>query len=70
MRRSASQPLFRAPRSAAQAAGGAASPPVTVGVGIGGSFDKVTAIAKQANLRDIGQHHPEPHIAQLETELL
>lgn len=52
------------------AAGGAACPPLTIGVGIGGSFDKVTAIAKEAILRDIGVHHPEPHIAQLETELL
>ncbi len=56
--------------SAIEAAGGAACPPLTVGVGIGGSFDKVTAIAKKAILRDIGDHHPEPHIAQLEAELL
>ncbi|MET4577654.1 fumarate hydratase [Ottowia thiooxydans] len=56
--------------SAIEAAGGAACPPLTVGVGIGGSFDKVTAIAKKAILRDIGQHHPEPHIAELESELL
>lgn len=56
--------------SAIESAGGAACPPLTVGVGIGGSFDKVTAIAKKAILRDIGDHHPEPHIAQLEAELL
>jgi len=56
--------------SAIEAAGAAACPPLTVGVGIGGSFDKVTAIAKKAILRDIGDHHPEPHIAQLEAELL
>ncbi|GAA3314169.1 hypothetical protein GCM10020331_006080 [Ectobacillus funiculus] len=48
------------------AAGGRACPPIVVGVGIGGSFDKVTEIAKKAILRDIGQYHPEPHIAQLE----
>jgi fumarate hydratase subunit alpha len=53
-----------------QAAGGRACPPLVVGVGIGGSFDKVTAIAKEAILRDVGVHHTEPHIAQLETELL
>ena len=52
------------------AAGGRACPPIVVGVGIGGSFDKVTEIAKKAILRDIGQYHPEPHIAQLEKELL
>ena len=52
------------------AAGGSACPPLTVGVGLGGSFDKVTDIAKKAILRDIGQHHPDAHIAKLETELL
>ena len=56
--------------SAIEAAGGAACPPLTVGVGIGGSFDKVTAIAKKAILRDIGVHHKEPHVAKLEAELL
>jgi fumarate hydratase subunit alpha len=56
--------------SVIEAAGGAACPPLTDGVGIGGSFDKVTAIAKEAILRDIGVHHPEPHIARLEAELL
>lgn len=55
---------------AIEAAGGAACPPLTVGVGIGGSFDKVTAIAKKALLRDIGVHHPDAHIARLETQLL
>lgn len=56
--------------AAVEAAGGAACPPLIVGVGIGGSFDKVTAIAKKALLRDIGVHHPDAHIARLETELL
>ncbi|MEY9867972.1 fumarate hydratase subunit alpha [Peribacillus sp. B2I2] len=52
------------------AAGGKACPPIVVGVGIGGSFDKVTEIAKKAILRDIGKHHSDTHIAQLEKELL
>ncbi len=56
--------------SAIEAAGGSACPPLTVGVGIGGSFDKVTEIAKKALLRDIGVHHPSAHIAALEAELL
>ena len=56
--------------AAIEAAGGSACPPLTVGVGIGGSFDKVTEIAKKAILRDIGTHHPDEHIAQLESELL
>ena len=55
---------------AINAAGGSACPPLTVGVGLGGSFDKVTEIAKKAILRDIGVHHPDSHIAQLEKELL
>lgn len=56
--------------AAIEAAGGSACPPLTVGVGIGGSFDKVTEIAKKAILRDIGCHHAEAHIAKLESELL
>lgn len=51
-------------------AGGKACPPLVVGVGIGGSFDKVTAIAKEAVLREVGVHHHEAHIAQLEKSLL
>ncbi|WP_062310879.1 fumarate hydratase [Polynucleobacter sinensis] len=56
--------------AAIEAAGGSACPPLTVGVGIGGSFDKVSDIAKKAITREIGDYHPEPHIAQLEKELL
>jgi len=51
-------------------AGGSACPPLTIGVGLGGSFDKVTEIAKKAILRDIGRYHELPHIARLEAELL
>ncbi|MEW9668312.1 fumarate hydratase [Ammoniphilus sp. 3BR4] len=53
-----------------EAAGGKACPPVVVGVGIGGTFDKVTAIAKKAVLREVGAYHQEPHLAQLEKDLL
>ncbi|MGG4383106.1 fumarate hydratase [Priestia megaterium] len=53
-----------------EAAGGRACPPIVVGVGIGGNFDKVTEIAKEAILREIGDHHHEEHIAQLEKELI
>lgn len=52
------------------AAGGKACPPLVIGVGIGGTFDKVTAIAKEAVLREVGEYHHEPHIAELEKELL
>ncbi|MGO4886138.1 fumarate hydratase [Anaerobacillus sp. MEB173] len=53
-----------------ETAGGKACPPFIVGVGIGGSFEKVTAISKEAILRDIGSYHPKEHIAQLEKDLL
>jgi len=45
-------------------------PPIVVGVGIGGTFDKVAQIAKRAAIREIGSHHPREDIAELESELL
>lgn len=51
-------------------AGPNACPPMVIGVGIGGSFDKVTLLAKQAMMREIGSHHQDCRYAQLEKELL
>lgn len=51
-------------------AGGKACPPIVVGVGIGGTFDYVTFMAKKALLREIGVYNELPHIAELEKELL
>lgn len=51
-------------------AGPNACPPMVIGVGIGGSFDKVTMLAKKAMLREIGTHHQDERYAALETELL
>jgi len=45
-------------------------PPVIVGVGIGGTFEKVAWLAKKALLRDIGQRHPDPFYADMEQKLL
>ena len=45
-------------------------PPIVLGIGIGGSFDKVAALAKHALLRPIDQPHPDPFYAELERELL
>lgn len=45
-------------------------PPVVVGVGIGGTFDKCAQIAKKALLRPLGSKHPNPYYADLEAELL
>jgi fumarate hydratase subunit alpha len=45
-------------------------PPVIVGVGIGGTFEKCAEIAKRALLRPLGTRHPNPYYANLEVELL
>ena len=45
-------------------------PPVIVGVGIGGTFDKCAYLAKKALLRPVDSHHADPLYAQLEDELL
>lgn len=51
-------------------AGPNACPPMVIGVGIGGSFDRVTLLAKKAMLREIGTHHPDQRYHDLENELL
>lgn len=51
-------------------AGPNACPPMVIGVGIGGSFDKVALLSKQAMLRKIGGHHPDERYHALEDELL
>ena len=51
-------------------AGANPCPPIIVGVGIGGTFEKVAYLAKKALIRDINDSHPEKHIANLEKELL
>ena len=45
-------------------------PPVVLGVGIGGSFDKVAALAKHALLRPLNEPNPDPFYENLEDELL
>ena len=45
-------------------------PPVVVGVGIGGTFDKAAYLAKKALLRSADQRNPVPFYRQLEEELL
>jgi fumarate hydratase subunit alpha len=49
--------------------GGNPCPPVVVGVGIGGTFEKVAMLAKQALLRPLGQRHPDPRFAAVEEEI-
>ena len=45
-------------------------PPIVVGVGMGGTFDKCALLAKKALLRELGTHHPDPFYAELEEEML
>ena len=51
-------------------AGGNPCPPIIVGVGIGGSFDKCAYLAKKSLLREVGSVHPDPYYAEMEKELL
>ncbi|MDY5436513.1 fumarate hydratase [Peptostreptococcus porci] len=45
-------------------------PPIVVGVGIGGTVDKCSVIAKKALFREIGKHNSEDDIKNLEIEML
>lgn len=51
-------------------AGPNACPPLIVGVGVGGTFDKVAYLAKRALLRTVGEPNPDPDWAAREQELL
>ena len=51
-------------------AGPNACPPMVVGVGLGGSFEKAAFLAKKALTRNLDTPSEKPHIAKLEKELL
>ncbi len=51
-------------------AGGNCCPPIIVGVGIGGTFDKSAKIAKKALLRRLGEKNQDEFISSMEEELL
>ena len=51
-------------------AGSNPCPPIVVGVGIGGTAEKTLMLAKKALLRKVGEHNPDPEVAELEKELL
>jgi fumarate hydratase subunit alpha len=51
-------------------AGANPCPPIIVGVGVGGTFERVTYLAKHALLREIGTPNPDPELDELEHELL
>lgn len=51
-------------------AGANPCPPIIVGVGIGGTFERVAYLAKHALLRELGTVNPDPELDELERELL
>ncbi len=56
--------------TAVRDAGPNACPPMVVGVGIGGTFEKCALMAKQALTRDVSSHSDIPWVAELEDEML
>ena len=56
--------------SAVRDAGPNACPPVVVGVGIGGTFEKCAIMAKHALTREWGVHSDIPYVKEMEEELL
>lgn len=56
--------------SAVKDAGPNACPPMVVGVGIGGTFEKCAVLAKKALTRPVNQHSDIPYIKELEEEML
>jgi fumarate hydratase subunit alpha len=55
---------------AVRSAGANACPPVIVGVGLGGNFERCALLAKRALLRDLAEANPDPEMADLEREIL
>lgn len=51
-------------------AGPNACPPMVVGVGIGGTFEKCALMAKEALTREVGVHSEIPYVKELEEEIL
>ncbi len=56
--------------TAVRDAGPNACPPMVVGVGVGGTFEKCALLAKRALIRPVGEHSDIPYIEEMETELL
>lgn len=56
--------------TAVKDAGPNACPPMVVGVGIGGTFEKCALMAKEALTREVGSHSSIPYVRELEEELL
>jgi fumarate hydratase subunit alpha len=56
--------------TAVKEAGPNACPPMVVGIGIGGTFEKCALMAKEALTREVGTHSDIPYVKEMEEELL
>jgi len=56
--------------TAVEDAGPNACPPMVVGVGIGGTFEKCALLAKKALIREVNVHSKIPYVIEMERELL
>ena len=56
--------------TAVKDAGPNACPPMVIGVGVGGTFEKCALLAKKALTREVGSHSDNPYVKELEEELL
>ena len=56
--------------TAVKDAGPNACPPMVVGVGVGGTFEKCAILAKKALTRSVGEHSAIPYVRELEEEML
>ena len=56
--------------TAVKDAGPNACPPMVIGVGIGGTFEKCAVMAKHALTRDLEEESPVPYVRKLEKEML
>ena len=56
--------------TAVKDAGPNACPPMVVGVGVGGNFEKCALLAKKALTREVGSHSSIDYVAELEKEML
>ncbi|MBP3198078.1 MAG: fumarate hydratase [Butyrivibrio sp.] len=55
---------------AVEDAGPNACPPMVIGVGVGGTFEKCAIMAKEALTRPVGQHSDIPYVKEMEEDLL
>lgn len=56
--------------TAVKEAGSNACPPMVIGVGVGGTFEKCAVLAKKALTRSVNEHSDIPYVAEMEKELL